>query len=48
MQNFENGLHEMTGEVGSFKRIFTKLLKLGLPPLWDGNGDILPQNKYQK
>jgi hypothetical protein len=38
----------MTGEVASFKNFFTELIKLGFPPPWNGNGYILPKNKYQK
>jgi hypothetical protein len=30
MKNVENKFHEMIGEVASFKRIFTKILKLGM------------------
>lgn len=48
MQNAENRLHEMTREVAFFKNIFIELIKLGLPPLGDGNGDILPQKKYEE
>jgi hypothetical protein len=47
MQNFENILYEMIGEVASFKNNFTELIKIGFQPPWDGNGDILPQNKYK-
>jgi hypothetical protein len=48
MKNVENKLHEMIGEVASFKRIFTDLIKIGLPLPWDGNGYIQTQNKYQE
>jgi hypothetical protein len=41
-------LHEITWEIVAFKIIFIKILKLGLPPPWDGNGDILPKTKYQE
>jgi hypothetical protein len=48
MHNAKNKAHELTRDISSFKKIFTKVINHGFPSLWDGNWDICSLKNYQK
>jgi len=47
LQNAETKCHELMREISTFRKIFSDVIKNGLPSLYNENGDLYPINNYQ-
>jgi hypothetical protein len=47
LQNAETKCHELMREISTFRKIFSDVIKHGLPSLYNENGDLYPINNYQ-